>query len=819
MRAIHADQIQRLQAAQVITCIADVVKELLDNAIDARASKVSIRLCNYGLDSIEITDNGFGIAECDFDALMISHATSKLRIYSDLEKLESLGFRGEALSSICALASVVVTTCTRQSAPVGATLKYNHQGTLLTRKTVAAQPGSQFIATDLFFNLPVRRKDLEKNTRRELSKTVKLIESIAIARPDIRIELIHSVGARTRTVLINTTGSGSTRTCVGEVVHPRLSQILLPFDFLIPAPTERLPTGTQRSQREVRVQGLISPPSYGTSMPSIAVRQFTMVNQRPCRLPQVCRLFNDVYDLFVAQKTPFLIVDVQAPPDSFDVNVSPDKQSIFLHDQDVLLPRLLEHVQHFLNGHSRQMFPASRLSSVCPSRHNAADEPSTTLKCVLPESSDESESPESREVSKRAISWQSEKDKRLKMTSHTDSLVPNRGSAPVKHALETRPHCENVHSSPLSSTSKFPAGSWVALQPDASAARLADSTATDSPETRIPETIEEDVEGHHRGRDFVPTEDPPKRFLPRFSHRLDLFERAEHHSELQCCRQTALSSIVMCSSPAPRKWTSNTADFDFMKAGIGRPQAEAEAALTLHLRKRDFADMRVIGQFNLGFVVAMDAKGQHCFIIDQHASDEKYNYERLMRFAVIDAQPLAVPLKLDLTAADRVNIDEHLEMLRKNGFEVVKRPEADGRYDGEDSDLYLTKLPVSGTIAFGVDDLREVLDAIVDSPWRNIPKNRAAPGSANVASPSSVAIGSRDCVVRCRKARRMFASRACRSSIMIGRALLPAQMRAVLWHMSTMDKPWHCPHGRPTCRHLVALDTMRGWTADLGDTQ
>lgn len=222
----------------------------------------------------------------------------------------------------------------------------------------------------------------------------------------------------------------------------------------------------------------------------------------------------------------------------------------------------------------------------------------------------------------------------------------------------------------------------------------------------------------------------------------------------------------------------------------------AEERLSLTVSKPDFARMNIVGQFNLGFILAVrppdisstsgsSSNGRNTdelFIIDQHASDEKYNFERLQAITVVQNQPLVHPKRLDLTAVDEEIIFNHSEALVKNGFKV------DSDLSGEfpvGRRCRLISLPMSKEVVFDGRDFEELLSLLADHAGSDIPR------------PSKV--------------RRMFAMRACRSSIMVGKTLTGRQMETVVRHMGEIDKPWNCPHGRPTMRHLYGLESWQGW--------
>lgn len=232
-----------------------------------------------------------------------------------------------------------------------------------------------------------------------------------------------------------------------------------------------------------------------------------------------------------------------------------------------------------------------------------------------------------------------------------------------------------------------------------------------------------------------------------------------------------------------------------------------EERLSLTVSKEDFSRMHIIGQFNLGFILAIrpgnpPTTADELFIIDQHASAEKYNFERLQSSTVVQNQRLVHPRTLDLTAIEEEIIIENNPTLLKNGFLVSVDQSGDFPVGQR---CRLLSLPMSREVTFDVKDLEELIALLADSPVASCP---------DPASPAGRTPGARmmqHTVPRPSKVRRMFAMRACRSSVMVGKALSRAQMERLVRHMSTIDKPWNCPHGRPTMRHLLGLGDWHGW--------
>lgn len=197
----------------------------------------------------------------------------------------------------------------------------------------------------------------------------------------------------------------------------------------------------------------------------------------------------------------------------------------------------------------------------------------------------------------------------------------------------------------------------------------------------------------------------------------------------------------------------------------------------LDFLQRYFTQLNVIGQFNTGFIIAR-LHPNSLFIIDQHAADEKATFEHLMRTTEIHTQPLVVPQTLHLPVEEQMLVSQHIDALASIGFRI--EISKDGHF------RLLTK-PLSKWTVFEVSDLHEVI--------ANLKKVQFMVDKEQVVA-----------LIRPKKYRDMFASRACRSSVMIGTALTAAKMKEIVTNLSTLDRPWNCPHGRPTIRHLFDLE-------------
>ena len=174
IKRIDKASVLQICSAQVVVDLKSAVKELVENSLDAEASQIEIKFIGSGLSGFEVSDDGVGISEKDFEMIAKRGTTSKISTYEEIYSLKSMGFRGEALSSLCNIANVTIQT-KKRDANTGWVLKFDHSGTLVEKAPVARNNGTQVIVKDLFKNLPVRLVEFKKTYRVQFAKCIQLM--------------------------------------------------------------------------------------------------------------------------------------------------------------------------------------------------------------------------------------------------------------------------------------------------------------------------------------------------------------------------------------------------------------------------------------------------------------------------------------------------------------------------------------------------------------------------------------------------------------------------------------------------------------------
>ncbi|KAH9365567.1 hypothetical protein HPB48_008928 [Haemaphysalis longicornis] len=275
IKAIDRGTVHRICSGQVVLNLAIAVKELVENSIDAGAKNISVKLKDFGSKLVEVVDDGEGVDEPNFAGLTLKYHTSKLREFSDLEGVATFGFRGEALSSLCALCDVTISTC-HKDASQGTLLKFDHHG-VITSRSPCAREASIFTVDDrlhnLFTTLPVRHREFLANLKREFGKMVSLLTGYCLVATGVNISCTNFTEGGRKQVVLNSQGSQTVRERVATV--------------------------------------------YGAK--------------------ELTKLVNSVYHVFNRDQYPFLFLNIHLERQSVDVNVTPDKRSVFVHHEKYLL--------------------------------------------------------------------------------------------------------------------------------------------------------------------------------------------------------------------------------------------------------------------------------------------------------------------------------------------------------------------------------------------------------------------------------------------------------------------------------------------------
>lgn len=293
----------KISAGEVVEKTASVVKELVENAIDAQAEAIKVDLINGGLNGITVTDDGQGMAKEDALLAFQRHATSKLIREDDLFFIDTLGFRGEALPSIAAVSCVDMET---SPGDIGTHINIKG-GKLIINEPSQARKGTKIEVKNLFFNTPARLKYLKSETT-ELANCINFIEKLALSYPNIKFTLTNN-----NKVLVKTSGSKDLKKTIHEIYGLQVSSKLIEI---------------KNSNDDYDIYGYICKPEI---LKSNRYHMTTIVNGRIVRNNELNKAINDAYYTYKPDiKFPIVIININTDPTLIDVNIHPTKQDIKL---------------------------------------------------------------------------------------------------------------------------------------------------------------------------------------------------------------------------------------------------------------------------------------------------------------------------------------------------------------------------------------------------------------------------------------------------------------------------------------------------------
>ncbi|BAO39685.1 DNA mismatch repair protein PMS1 [Kluyveromyces marxianus DMKU3-1042] len=911
IQSLDTTDIHKITSGQVIIDLRSAVKELIENSLDAKADKIDIVFKNYGIESIECTDNGTGISESDLDNIGLKHRTSKISSFEDVSKVTSFGFRGEAIASLCQMGNVSITTTTK--GPKAYKVVITHGGKR-TKTVCSRNTGTTITVSNLFDTLPVRKKDFVKNHKRQFSRSVELIQSYALIQTNVKISVSNILPSGRKTAVLSSTGKSDLKrnllSIFGSNAIKGLENISLELSVSNIRHNSILPESFQNEDMgdeiKIQVTGMISMISFGCGR-ATKDRQYIYINGRPVEYPKVAKTVNEMYQSFNNIQYPTFVLNFIIDPKFLDLNITPDKRTVVLHYEEYVLDAFKEELNIFFqkqgfvvpksdNNSTRitnnKRIKLESLSQDIPNDDENTNNHSTKVRRIIKEEEyeitpfkensippliDEEEKTEAQEIKKKK--WQPESDAldddvrvepdsmdvdvkfeepKKSSTCSSPILAPSMDVNAEETSLsDTNTHVvkeQTPHFPPEADTqpTEMDKSSEISItdEVDLSISEVLPSKSVKIGQSKLDSFL-------HRRSSVVSIEEPVldiDEVVVNIDNNITtipasqdgsnaLVFHPQHVNDHNCSHthhSTPDSSLSdndhfeedrSSQSMEDRDGSAQSLKFNLpegIKNEIVSPMAQeihnlfttfhislktevqrakqvvnciemdraikherlvneiasiedkekAEDLLSLTVSKSDFKNMNIVGQFNLGFIIVTRCKKDSfdLFIIDQHASDEKYNFESLQKNTVFRSQSLLAPKTLELSVIDELLVMEYENVFSKNGFKLQIDPEED-----PGKRVKLVKFPVSKNTTFTEYDFHELIQLIREHEGHNMS------------------------AIRCSKVRSMFAMRACRSSIMIGKPLSHRTMKKVVSNLGELDKPWNCPHGRPTLRHLMEL--------------
>ena len=603
--------IDKIAAGEVIERPASIVKELVENAIDAGATSVTVEIKDGGISLIRIMDNGCGIPHEEVRSAFLRHSTSKINSVEDLAHISSLGFRGEALSSIAAVTQTELITKTEEE-ELG-TRYVIEGGKEVSIEETGAPNGTTFLVRQLFYNVPARRKFL-KTPMTEAGHVQDLLMHLALSHPEVAFIFLNNGQEKLRT-----SGSGKLKDVIYHVYGRDVAANLLDIDY---------------EKGGLRITGYLGKPVITRGN-----RNFEnfFVNGRYVKSPMISKSLEDAYRDFTMQhKFPFAVLHFHVDGEQIDVNVHPTKMELrFQRQQDVY-------------------------NTVFEGVHRRLLEPELILRTEVPDpvSSDD----------KKGEKVQAVKESPFLLKPRTSGNVPQ-GARPVSSSPVNRPAVPDVGKPENSEASKAPVVQSEAGESARSGEK--DAVSQESKEEVHDEDyfirkMRERVMAYHNRASSAEVSD--KRGIYRQEEQADRIREAAVYNA-----QSAESRTGDVQRTADRDAASCAPETSSreVKKSI-QPKPQQLDLFEENFLKRDIrAEYKLIGQvFDTYWLVQYQ---DSLYIIDQHAAHERVLYERTlkgMKTREFTSQYLSPPIILSLSMQEAELLKENMDRFARIGFEI-----------------------------------------------------------------------------------------------------------------------------------------------------
>lgn len=763
--------INKIAAGEVIERPASVVKEMVENSIDAGATKITVEIKNGGISFIRISDNGKGIAEDDMEIAFERHATSKIRVAEDITKVTSMGFRGEALASIAAIANVEMVSRTKDS-NIGHRIVVEG-GKTLEQGEIGAPLGTTITVKNLFYNTPVRYKFLKKDYT-ESGYIEDAITRLALVHKEIAFKLIN-----TGKTVIQTTGNNDEKSVIYSIYGKDVAEAIIESDY---------------EYEGIKVTGVVGKPEIARSNRS---NQLFFVNGRYIKDKTLTAAAEQAFKgMIPINKYGFLILNLQMDPALVDVNVHPAKLEVRFEEENKVFKSVYYAVKEAL---SKRELVADAVEEKAIPKQEIAQEIATPIQPKqltenLQKEADEVEKviKEDEETEKSGVfgflrknkhveKGQDEKENMLEeiykfrrglkeigvaeVTPNVYTpIVPERKDEPVKevadNVVQGGQEVQEEAKSSVPSEEKVQEATEELIkqrQSDEILEEAIKNSKAENPLNKEQDNISENTDK---------TEKFDTMYSKIFGEKANFSSQPTDSKELSENEKKVLDEIKNTVRP--------TFESEISEENIQAPMSEENTEQIEEFKNMAGKNYKFIGiVFSTYIIVEIE---NEMYIIDQHAAHERIMYEKVKKnyYSTTDkdSQLMLLPDIINLTHKEAETIKENLEMFEKAGFTL----EAFG-----ENTIKLTGVP---NICMDMNTKQLFLDLLdeVDNYSRTDRQD---------------------------KEERFIATIACKSAVKANMKLTEKEVDKLMERLLALPNPFTCPHGRPTAIRMSRYDIER----------
>ena len=747
--------INKIAAGEVIERPASVIKEMVENSIDAGANNITVEIKNGGISFIKVTDNGKGIAQDDLEIAFERHATSKIRTADDLDVVTSMGFRGEALASIAAIANVELVSKTEEQ-QVGYKVVVE-AGDILSKEEIGCQKGTSITVRNLFFNTPVRYKFLKKDYT-ESGYIEDVITRIALVNPNIAIKLIN-----TGKTVIQTNGNGDIKSVIYSIYGKDVATGVMPVEY---------------AYDDIQVSGVIGKPEIARSNRS---NQLFFVNKRYIKDKTLSAATEQAYKgLIPIGKFGFVVLNITMNPAKVDVNVHPAKlevrfedeskifQSIYHAIKDTLLKGELvantekqeinqnkeeiskglydfrknetEKIEQYTNEESK-----IKTNNIVQDIYNKVQQNAQTQAVKVPHVNLGEGGPvntadvlEQLKKLQENIQKEVETDPSIKLNSNYIQMREQQGNQ-TKVENNTDTENTNIPEQKIETPTEIKENTETEIEENAQI----DNTKSNEikPEDKLEEIQQEEAK---------PAESFDEMYAKLFGTKPISQEQTETKSNLQ-------EEVIPIKQEIP--------SIDMKKENVSIFEQNEE------YQKPTYKFIGIV--FNTYIILEID---KEMYILDQHAAHERIMYEKVKNNyysdSSKDSQMLLLPDIITLTHKEMEIAKDNMEMFEKAGFSLEEF--------GENT-IKLTGVP---TVCIDLDNKELFLETLDEI--------------------NTVARTAKQ-----EKEERFIATVACKAAVKANMVLTREEVESLMDKLLALPNPFTCPHGRPTAIKMSKYDIER----------
>ena len=758
--------INKIAAGEVIERPASVIKEMVENSIDAGATNITVEIKNGGISFIKVTDNGKGIAQDDLEIAFERHATSKIRSADDLNTVTSMGFRGEALASIAAIANVEMVSKTKEQ-DVGYKIVVQ-AGDVLEKEETACQDGTSITVRNLFFNTPVRYKFLKKDYT-EAGYIEDAITRIALVNPNIAIKLIN-----TGKTVIQTNGNGELKSVIYSIYGKDVANAILDVDY---------------KYEDIHVTGVIGKPEIARSNRS---NQLFFVNKRYIKDKTLTAATEQSYKgLIPIGKFGFVVLNIEMNPAKVDVNVHPAKLEVRFEEENKVFQAIYHAIKDtLLKGELvADSSKNEEISTALNKRALSFEERLKNLREAKKENNQSGGLFSFRKQNEKQIEEYTDEESKIK-TNILEDVYKSKNKqeddlekTKIQEENETKKEI-NYESKPIDTSSVLEQLKKMKenIEEELKQKNIVPTTLREESEEYQLETeenkdekteeqaeIKEPVEDAHKVIEEIKDEEVQKEFTQIKEKMQELNDNPQVVSDdfnEMYAKMFGRKPITGNEKQEQEKAKeeAKVSAIDIVKDNVSMFEKE-------EFKKPKYKFVGII--FKTYIILEIE---NEMYILDQHAAHERIMYEKVKKNYYSDtnkdSQMLLLPDVITLTHKEMDIAKENIKMFEQAGFSLEEF--------GENT-IKLTGVP---TVCIDLDTKELFLETLDEI--------------------NTVARTAKQ-----EKEEKFIATVACKAAVKANMALTKEEVESLLDKLLQLPNPFTCPHGRPTVIKMTKYDIER----------